>query len=124
MIYCCLPTMSVCQMISTYRDDLLRKLAERYQALSGKHNILIYREWQAFLSLTFVQGILHNDRAVYTLSPPPQPKGVSFAPGYTAQSLALSGSAQNSEKLTWFIAFQFSWSSLGKIEIFTHIYKI
>ena len=64
--------MSVCQMISTYHtyDDLLRKLAKRYQAALGNHNILIYPEWQAFLSLTFVQGILHNGRAVY-LSPPP-----------------------------------------------------
>ena len=72
--------MSVCQMVSTYHayDGLLRKLAERYQAPLGNHNILIYPEWQAFLSLTFVQGILHNGRAVY-LSPP-QPKGASFAP--------------------------------------------
>ena len=41
-----LPTMSVCQMISTYHNDLLRKLAKRYQAPSGNHNILIYSEWQ------------------------------------------------------------------------------
>ena len=67
-------------MISTYRDDLLRKLAMRYQASSGNHNILIYPEWQAFLSLTFVQGILHNGRAVYPFTPPPQPKDASFAP--------------------------------------------
>ena len=61
--------MSVCQMISTYRDDLLRKLAERYQAPPGNHNILIYPEWQAFLLFTFVQGILRNDRAVYRFTP-------------------------------------------------------
>ena len=75
--------MSVCQMISTYHayDDLLRKLAERYQAPLGNHNILIYPEWQAFLSLTFVQGILHNGRVVYPFTPPPpEPKGASFAP--------------------------------------------
>ena len=73
--------MSVCQMISTYHDDLLRELVERYQAPLGNHNILIYPEWQAFLSLTFVQGILHNGRAVYPFTPPPpQTKGASFAP--------------------------------------------
>ena len=65
--------MSVCQMISTYHDNLLRKLAERYQAPLGNHNISIYPEWQAFLSLTFVQGILHNGRAVYPFTPPPPP---------------------------------------------------
>ena len=57
---------------------MLRKLAERYQAPLGNHIILIYPEWQAFLSLTFVQGILHNGRAVYPFTP--QPKGARFAP--------------------------------------------
>ena len=71
--------MSLCQMISTYHDDLLRKLAKRYQAPLSNHNILMYPEWHAFLSLTFVQGILHNGRAVYPFTPP-QPKGASFAP--------------------------------------------
>ena len=33
-------------MISTYHNDLLRKLAKRYQVPSGNHNILIYSEWQ------------------------------------------------------------------------------
>ena len=80
--FACLPYQYVRWSISTYHDDLLRKLAEKYQAALGNHNILIYPEWQAFLSLTFVQGILHHGRAVYhfTTPPPPQPKGASFAP--------------------------------------------
>ena len=73
-LFLCLPTMSVCQMISTYHDDLRRKLAERYQAPLGNHNILIYPEWQAFFSLTFAQGILNNGRAVYLFTPPPNQK--------------------------------------------------
>ena len=73
-------------MISTYHDDLLRKLAERYQAPLGNHNILIYPEWQAFLSLTFVQGI-YITAGQCTLSPPPQPKGASFAPGPYSYSI-------------------------------------
>ena len=48
-----------------------RYQAERYQASLGNHNILIYPEWPAFLSFTFVQGILHNGRAVYRFTPPP-----------------------------------------------------
>ena len=67
-------------MISTYRDDLLRKLAERYQAPSGNHNILIYPEWQAFLSFTFVRAFYVT--AGQCAVSPPQPKGASFAPDY------------------------------------------
>ena len=79
--FACLPCQYVRWSISTYHDDLLRKLAERYQAPLGNHNYYINLPWMAGIFVTHFCALHFTWRqGSVPFHPSPQPKGANFAP--------------------------------------------